>query len=181
MRRSIETATAPEETPVEQRLAALFDYLEIVRAHLAGRAGTDWQGLASRYPERVASLTVVCPAALDRAALQPLSPRLLIVTGDQGPGARRVQAVLPDLPLAETAVLRSYAGLTWSDLATDRGDEILGAMCGFPSRHDANPSLTTLAGPRPKARLPVFPIAFRGPGRLSCCCRSNCRRGNGGR
>jgi SAM-dependent methyltransferase len=163
-RRSIETATTPEETPVEQRLAALFDYLGIARAHLAGRAGTDWQGLASRYPERVASLTLLCPAALDRAALQPLSPQLLIVTGDQGPGAQRVQAVLSDLPRAETAVLRSYAGLTWSDLATERGDEILGAMCGFLSRHDANASLTTLAATAPEGEIAGISYRVQGAG-----------------
>jgi hypothetical protein len=64
---------------------------------------------------------LLCPAALDRTALQPLSSRLLIVTGDQGPGARRVQAVLPDLPRAETAVLHDYAGLTWADIAAERG------------------------------------------------------------
>lgn len=76
--------------------------------------------------------------------MQPLSSRLLIVTGDQGPGAWRVQAVLPDLPQAETAVLRGYAGLTWSDVAAERGNEILGAMQAFILHHVANRSLTAL-------------------------------------
>ena len=153
-RRVIKTPIAPEETPVELRLAELFGHLGIARAHLAGRAGTDWQGFAARHPERVASVTLLCPAALDHAALQPLSSRLLVVTGDEGPGARRVHAVLPDLPRAETAVLRGYAGLTWSDLAAERGDEILDAMQDFLSRHDANPSPSA-----PAATVPVGEIA----------------------
>src|SRR3979490_1184059 len=103
-RRAIETSTAPEETPVEQRLAELFDHLGIARAHLAGRAGTDWQGFAARHPERVASVTLLCPAALDQAALQPLASRAPRGTGDQGLVGRRVLGILPDLPRAETAV-----------------------------------------------------------------------------
>jgi len=145
-RRTIDTPIATEGTAVEQRLTELFDRLGIVRAHVAGRAGTDWQGLVLRHPERVASLTLLCPAALDRGALQALSTRVLIVTGDQGPGARRVQAVLPDLPQAETAVLRGYAGLTWSDLAAERGEEILGAMQDFLKRHDSGQPLPAAAG-----------------------------------
>src|SRR5689334_11225235 len=120
----METTTPASEGPaVDQRLTELFDHLGIVRAHLAGRAGPDWQDFAARQSERIASLTLLCPAALDPSALQPLSSRVLIITGDQGPGARRVLARLPDLPRAETAVLRGYAGLTWSDLAAERGHE----------------------------------------------------------
>jgi hypothetical protein len=50
--------------------------------------------------ERVASLAVVCPAGLDTRSLALMRERLLVITGDRGPGARRVQAGLSDLPLA---------------------------------------------------------------------------------
>jgi hypothetical protein len=72
------------DTPIEETLEALHDIVKAGKARYIG----------------------------DHTALQPLSSRLLIVTGDQGPGARRVQAVLPDLPRAETAVLHDYAGPT---------------------------------------------------------------------
>ena len=49
------------------------------------------------------------------------NPRLLIVAGDRAPGGSRLSC-----PRAQTAVLRGYAGLTWSDI--ERGDEIPGAM-----------------------------------------------------
>jgi SAM-dependent methyltransferase len=116
---------------VAARTAALLDHLGIGRAHFAGRAGNDWQDFAALHGERVASLTVLCPSAIDREALRPLAERALIVTGDQGSGAWRVRAVLPDLPQVQSAVLANYAGLTWADLATERGEAILAAMTQF--------------------------------------------------
>ena len=69
-------------------------------------------------------MTLLCPAVLDPPTLAPLAGRLLVVTGDHGPGARRVQAGLPDLPQATTVVLGDYAGLTWADVALSAGDSI---------------------------------------------------------
>ena len=54
----------------------------------------------------------MCPAVLNPRSLAPLGARLLVVTGDHGLGARRVQAVLPALPEATAVVLEDYAGLT---------------------------------------------------------------------
>ena len=67
---------------------------------------------------------MVCPTVLNPRSLAPLGARLLVVTGDRGLGARRVRAVLPDLPEATVLVLDDYAGLTWADLAADRGESI---------------------------------------------------------
>jgi SAM-dependent methyltransferase len=120
-----------KELPVEVRLAAVLDHLGIARAHFAGRAGPDWEGLAARRPERIASLTLLCPAALDPEALQGLASRLLAVTGDHGPGPRRVRAALTLVAPAATATLHDYAGLTWADLAAERGGEIGAAMQDF--------------------------------------------------
>lgn len=158
------TTAAPEIPTVEPRLAELFDHLGIARAHIAGRAGPDWQDFAARHSERIASLTLLCPAALDPAALRPLSSRVLIVTGDQGPGARRVQSVLPDLPQAETAVLNGYAGLTWSDLAAERGDELLRSMEDFLSRHDAKPAATSPAATIPEGEIAGISYRLQGSG-----------------
>jgi ubiquinone/menaquinone biosynthesis C-methylase UbiE len=112
-------------------LVTLLDRLGIGVAHFAGRGTSDLKGFLLEYPERVASLAVVCPAVLDTRTLASLSERLLVVTGDRGPGARRVQAGLPDLPLATTVVLDRYAGLTWSDIAAERGDGIFTAIRNF--------------------------------------------------
>src|SRR5712671_5516046 len=59
-------------------------------------------GRSERFPVTTpgtgGSLTVLCPAVLDTRTLARLSERLLVVTGDRGPGARRVQAGLSELP-----------------------------------------------------------------------------------
>jgi SAM-dependent methyltransferase len=135
------TANAADELPVEARLASVLDYLGIACAHFAGRAGPDWQGLAAHHPERIASLTLLCPAALDPAALAGLGQRLLVVTGDHGPGASRVRVALPAVAPAASCVLRDYAGFTWADLAVERGGEIGAALADFLTGLDAREPL----------------------------------------
>jgi ubiquinone/menaquinone biosynthesis C-methylase UbiE len=135
------TARKPDETrPVETCLAELLDLLGIASAHFAGRGSADLPGFASTRPERIASLTLLCPAVLDTRTLAPLAGRLLVVTGDHGPGARRVQAGLPDLPAAMAVVLGDYAGHTWADIAAERGDSISAAMQQFLVRRAALPA-----------------------------------------
>jgi pimeloyl-ACP methyl ester carboxylesterase len=115
------TARTPEEVrPVESCLAELLDHLGIASAHFAGRGSADLRGFASTHPERIASLTLLCPAVLDTRTLAPVAGRLLVVTGDHGPGARRVRAGLFDLPEATAVVLDDYAGPTWADIAAER-------------------------------------------------------------
>lgn len=109
----------------------MFAALGIARAHVAARSSTDWEGFAAKYLDSIASLILTCPAAIDPAALRPFGGRLLVITGDNGPGSRRVQASLPDLPQAHRLVLPDYAGLTWSDLAVERGDPIGAAIEDF--------------------------------------------------
>src|SRR5437764_14819169 len=123
--------TAAGDPPVEACLAALLDRLEIPSAHFAGRGSADLRGFMARHPERVASLTLLCPTVLDTRTLAPLAERLLVVTGDRGPGSRRVPARLSARPQATTAVLGDYTGNTWADIAAERGDSIGAAMQDF--------------------------------------------------
>jgi SAM-dependent methyltransferase len=130
-----------EQRAVETALAELLDHLGIAAAHFAGRSVADLQGFAARHPERIASLTLLCPAVLDTRTLAPLAGRLLVVTGDHGPGARRVAAGLADLPEAAAVVLGDYAGVTWADIALERGDSIGAAMHDFLARRGALPAV----------------------------------------
>ena len=93
---------------------------------------------------------------LDTRTLGPLTGRLLVVTGDHGPGARRVQAALPDLPKATAVVLSDYAGHTWADIAAERGDSIGAAMQQFLMGRDTRP----VAG-LPKQEGEIAGISFR--------------------
>jgi len=128
------------DPPVEVCLAEFLDYLGIAAAHFAGRSLADLQGFIAIHPERIASLTLVCSTVLNPRSLTPLGPRLLVVTGDHGLGARRLRAVLPDLPEATVVMLDDYAGLTWADLAADRGERIDAAMRELHLRCGALPA-----------------------------------------
>src|SRR5437868_9010839 len=116
--------TAGGDSPVETGLAALLDHLEIASAHFAGRGSADLRRFMSHCPERIASLTLLCPVVLEPQSLAPLAERLLVVTGDRGPSARRVEAGLSELPQATTVVLDDYTGHTWADSAAERGGRL---------------------------------------------------------
>jgi SAM-dependent methyltransferase len=151
-----EEAAEDAQRPVEECLAALLDRLGLARAHFAGRSLADLQGFVVRHAGRIASLTLLCPAVLDPRRLAPLGERLLVVAGDRGLGARRVRAALPELPQATAVVLADYAGLTWADLAAERGPQIEAALRDFLARRDRLPP----AG-LPEQEGEVVGISFR--------------------
>jgi ubiquinone/menaquinone biosynthesis C-methylase UbiE len=138
---AIAIATKSQDEPaVETGLVALLDHLGIASAHFAGRGSADLKSFASEHSERIASLTLLCPAVLDTRTLKPLAERLLVVTGDHGPGSQRAQAGLSELPQATAVVLNDYAGHTWVDIGAERGDSIGAAMQEFLKRVDALPA-----------------------------------------
>ena len=122
---------------VEESLVDLFRHLGIEKAHIAaGRLGlTDWQGLATRYPDRVASLTLINPPLLDERPIRGVAARMLVVAGDSGPtaeGAGRLRAELPGLV---SHSLRGFECHPWSDVIAERGPEIGFAMQSFLDRY----------------------------------------------
>lgn len=118
---------------VEARLIELFQYLGIARAHVAaGRMGlTDWRGLLSLYPERVASLTLVHPPILEAGMLAGMASQVLVVAGDQGISAEGAARLLVDLPTVASRILPGYACQPWSDVLADRRGEIELTILGF--------------------------------------------------
>ena len=130
--------------PLAQRLSQLFRHLGIERAHLAARNVADWHGFATAHPDRIASLVLLCPAALDPRPFPDLAPRLLVISGDHGAAAERVQAVAQRTAGIASATLRDYEALMWSDLAADRGVDIAAAMGGFLQLMDERRPLETM-------------------------------------
>jgi len=133
------TAPAAPARPVEECLVDLFRHLGIDKAHIAaGRLGlTDWQGLATRHPDRVASLTLINPPLLDVGPIRGLAARMLVVSGDQGPTADGAVKLLATLPGAASCSLPGFECYPWSDVIAEYGSEIGPAISGVLDRHPA--------------------------------------------
>jgi pimeloyl-ACP methyl ester carboxylesterase len=76
--------TAEADLSVADRLAQVLDHMGIERAHFAASMLADVASFAQARPERIASLTLVCPPRLDPSALRALGVRLQIIAGDEG-------------------------------------------------------------------------------------------------
>jgi SAM-dependent methyltransferase len=150
---------------VEECIVELFDHLGIEQAHIAaGRlVRGDWHGLATKHPERIASLTLISPQMLDPGELAGLAARMLAVVGDRGPTAEGTAKLLADLPNAASHILRSYEYLPWSDIASERGAEISTAMLDFLDRFKQGKSVTATL-PRQQGEVAGISYRIRGAG-----------------
>ena len=72
------------KSPLEERIVQVLRQLGITRAHFGASMVPDWRGLATHHTDLVASLTVVCPSALDPNDLSAVAFRLMVFTGDRG-------------------------------------------------------------------------------------------------
>jgi SAM-dependent methyltransferase len=149
---------------VEENLLGLFQHLGIRQAHIAAGGPpvlTDWHGLATLHPERVASLTLPSPPILDAAELGSLASRLLILAGDQGASGQGATKLLTDLPSAASHFLHGYEWHPWSNVIVDRGSEIGAAMLEFLGRHPV-PAVSLLEGEGETAGI-TYRIRGAGP------------------
>lgn len=148
------------ELPVEERVVQLLQHLGIASAHFAARSGSDWSGLAARYPDRIASLTLVCPRGMDPGLLASLAPRLLVLAGDQGRPDALVRQAVASFPQATLITLRDYVSPTiYADVAAERTDDIGTAMMTFLSRMDQQQALKAVSLPAGEGE--VAGIAYR--------------------
>jgi len=151
------TTTTAAARPVDESLVDLFQHLGIAAAHIAaGRLGlTDWQGLATRHPNRVASLTLINPPILDTGQFGGLASRLLAVAGDRGPTAEGAVKLLTDLPGSVSHTLGGFECHPWSDVIADRASEIAPIIMGFLDRHPV------AAVPIPEGEGEVGEVSYR--------------------
>src|SRR5579872_7145177 len=85
---------------VEERLGSLFEHLGLDRAHVGSGHALDAVTLARAFPERIASMTLLCPFRLPAEPFKSFDDRMLFISGDRGPNASTVPRVLQDLPRA---------------------------------------------------------------------------------
>jgi SAM-dependent methyltransferase len=116
---------------VADRLAEVLHHLGIERAHFAASLPADITGFVQAYPDRLASLTLVCPPRLDPTPLRSLGSRLQIIVGDQGPPAAMVRQAVTSLPDATLVWLQGYFSPPWADAVADRPQDIETAFRDF--------------------------------------------------
>lgn len=124
------------DIPVEERIVQLFRHLGIPRAHVGASMAPDWQGLVTKHPSLIASLTLVCPTALDPTALSAVSAPITVFIGDQGPRPERLRRAAAACRNAAVIQLSDYLGETWSDVIADRTREVGVPMLEFLQRVD---------------------------------------------
>ncbi|MBL6952272.1 MAG: methyltransferase domain-containing protein [Alphaproteobacteria bacterium] len=126
---------------VEQRLAALFEHLGLERAHFGVQNTAEMDPIIAGQPERIASMAMAGLNRLQAATVAPIADRLLLMYGDGGAGVDAIAASLPALPEVERHCFKDYVVLTWSDVAADRGGEIVPLWLDFLGRAEArNPA-----------------------------------------
>jgi len=151
--------TKEAESPLDERIVLVLRHLGLARAHIGARMTPDWQGLATRHSDLVASLTLVCPTAMDPNVLSPVSSRLAVVTGDQGLPTEQLRMALAGLPDATLFTLRDYLGVLWADVVADHTQEVGTAMLDFLQRADPQHGVKAVALPEGEGE--VAGIAYR--------------------
>ena len=128
---------AETDVPVAERIVQVLQHLHIEQAHIASRVVGDWHGLLTVSPERMTSLTLVCPPGMDPAPLQALASRLLVITGDQGRSTDNIRRMLSSFPEARLVTLQGYSNPTpYTDLAVERTEALGSAMMDFMEQID---------------------------------------------
>jgi SAM-dependent methyltransferase len=155
------TNSGPE---VVERLLLLFRELGIERAHIAARDIPDWRGLVAVAPDRVRSLSLLCPMALDASSTTPLGDRVLVITGDRGVAADALARALGPGGMIDCVRLSEYESLMWSDVAEDRGDEIKTALFDFLERIDSRDPAPVVSLPMSEGELAGISYKIRGSG-----------------
>ena len=131
--------TVETETTVEEKIVRILRRLGIERAHFASRGLNDWHGMAERYPESIASLSLVCPLGFDSQVLSPLSDRLLVINADEGISSETIARNLQSLSSAAQVTLTDCTfPNNYDDLASQRGGDVAPAILDFLKQMDVH-------------------------------------------
>ncbi|MEM7034273.1 MAG: methyltransferase domain-containing protein, partial [Chloroflexota bacterium] len=158
------TQLTPLPEITEDRLVALFNELGLGKVHMAARQPGDWLGLAQTYPERVASLSIVCPSALMVEAGAHLTDRLQVIVGDQSLNVAVIQQSLANLPEARQAWISNYASLLWSDVITEQEATIGNALKDLITDQEAKEPLEIVDLPEGEGEIAGIRYDVRGSG-----------------
>lgn len=151
--------TAETELPVEERILQLLQHLGIQKAHFAARDPGDWAGCASKHPEVIASMSLVCPNSIDPDLLRALASRLLVFSGD---GDRRSQTLIRAVessPEATLVTFHEYVSPAWADTIARFPVEVSSALLEFLARDEKSDRAAAL--PMRQGEGEVAGISYR--------------------
>ena len=83
---------------VAERIEKLMQHLGFDKAHFAGRLADDWTAIATNYPDRILSMTIIGLSGFDSHAMNNLASRMLIISGDRGVFADQLQKIIGIIP-----------------------------------------------------------------------------------
>lgn len=163
-----------QETPVEERLAALLDHLGIERAHFAGRAVGELEQLYVARPEAVASLTLV-NARMGRPggiasveSLREHAERLLAFFAHSPiPAEEHLREAVSKMAGATSVVFpeRYETSLSWYDIATgELADELVRTLRDFTQKAEETHSATRLVLPSDEGEVAGISYSVLGEG-----------------
>ena len=127
------------ELPLEERIVQIFRRFGITQAHVGASMSPDWRGLATRHSDLIASLTLVCPPALDPNDLSALPLRFMVFAGDQGPRPEQLRRSLAEFHDAALVLLPHYLGETWSDGTTAAISPVYAWISGAEAKRGRSP------------------------------------------
>lgn len=130
---------------LSDRIRALLDHNGIDRAHFAGGAmGLSLANLCCGDQDLAASLTLIMPQTLSSRVIEAMSVPLAVITGDRGAGAERVNPILKDHPPESQIVFEDYNAVSWSDVARERGEQLISGLGNFLGAVDEPARLRTV-------------------------------------
>ncbi|MFT5507454.1 MAG: ubiquinone/menaquinone biosynthesis C-methylase UbiE [Hyphomicrobiaceae bacterium] len=104
------------------RLLAVFEALDISRAHIATQTPSDISKLVEASPERIAGIVLLAPPRMDPTPFVRHASDVLYIAPAGGTLGRTAKTILPQMPNAQLVTLDGYDAESWDDIAVDRSD-----------------------------------------------------------
>lgn len=116
---------------VGARIEQLMLHLGLSKAHFAARLPLDWAESVMEHPDRIVTLTLICPSPILLPAIAPIGSKTLVFSGDRGPFGGPVIQILKDIAGTKLVTLPEYTGALWDDVIADYTDKIGDTILSF--------------------------------------------------
>ena len=120
------------------RFSAVIEHLGLRRVFIATQLPGDIADFCKVHTDCVAGLALVIASRIEPDAFKVLRERLLVLTGDSGIPSSAADTALPAMPHAQFAEILGYAATAWSDITTERPNDLCSHLETFFRDLDAD-------------------------------------------